>query len=63
MNFLTKRRWSGLLLLLAAVVGAFIVWRQFAPLMPRFTYSSGWLLFAIMLLLTFYNGKIGRAHV
>ena len=57
MKLLAKRRWTSGLLLLAAVCQLFIGWWQVAPLMPRFTYLSGWVLFMLMLLLTCYSGR------
>ena len=57
MNIFVKRWGIGGLLLLAACVLLFAGWRHFAPRLPHFPYLSGWLLFALMLLLTFYNGR------
>jgi len=57
MSSLTHRRWFGAVLLLAAVVALFVIWREFDPLIPRMPFLTGWALLLIMLFLTAYNGR------
>jgi hypothetical protein len=45
----------GALLTVLAVAGLLASYVAFAPSYPRQAYISGWLLFALMLILTFYN--------
>src|SRR5579862_5751653 len=52
-----KQRWIGLILFM---VGAMlVVWlhAKYAGVIPRFAYLSGWVLFVVMLALTFYNAR------
>ena len=46
---------GGLLLTLIASIALVAAWCVFAPAFPRHAYLSGWVLFALMLILTFYN--------
>src|SRR5437016_2431288 len=50
-----RRRWIGLSLL--GLLSALIVWlhHRYAGTMPGINYLSGWVLFAMILALTFYN--------
>src|ERR1044071_3998448 len=50
-------RWLGLIFFL--ISSALVLWlhHQYASIMPRFVYLSGWALFALMLALTFYNAR------
>ena len=54
---LRHQRWSGLILFL--ITSALAVWAhaKYAGAMPRLAYLSGWVLFAVMLALTFYNAR------
>jgi len=51
----TRRRFGSTLLTTLAVVGLLFAYIQYAPLYPRHAYLSGWVLFAAMLFLTFFN--------
>ncbi len=50
-----KIRYGGLLFTLLASVLLLAAYFAFAPSYPRHAYLSGWVLFALMLVLTFYN--------
>ena len=52
-----KQRWLGLILFLIA--SSFAVWlhAKYLGIMPGLTYLSGWALFAVILMLTFYNAR------
>ncbi len=52
---LIRRRFAGLLLTILMVGGLFAAYVVFAPLYPRHAYLSGWVFFAVMLFLTFFN--------
>lgn len=52
---LTRRRFGSALLTTLAIVGLMLVYIKYAPLYPRHAYLSGWVLFAAMLFLTFFN--------
>jgi hypothetical protein len=54
---LRKQRWFGLILFL--ISSAVVIWAhaKYAGAMPRLAYLSGWVLFAVMLALTFYNAR------
>lgn len=52
---LVRRRLAGLLITILMVGGLFAAYLFFAPLYPRHAYLSGWVLLAVMLLLTFFN--------
>jgi hypothetical protein len=52
-----KQRLNGLIFFLASSVSVIWLHRQYAGVMPRFVYLSGWALFAIILALTFYNAR------
>lgn len=52
---LTRRRYSSALATTLATAGLLAAHHQYAPLYPRHAYLSGWLLFALMLFLTFFN--------
>jgi len=57
MTLFAKQRWVGLslfILLAALVVGLQARW---SGVVPRLSYLSGWLLFALILALTLYNGR------
>ncbi|MEI8341222.1 MAG: hypothetical protein WCH43_06755, partial [Verrucomicrobiota bacterium] len=51
----TRRRFGSALLTTLSVVGLLIAYIKYAPLYPRHPYLSGWVLFAAMLFLTFFN--------
>lgn len=53
----SKQRWLGLTLFIA--LSAAIVWlyRHYTADVPRMSYLTGWVLFAVILLLTIYNGR------
>ena len=57
MRTTVKRRLSGVLLLVAAVVALSWGHRQLAPVMRHLAYLSGWLLLAVCLFLTAYNAR------
>lgn len=52
---LKRRRVLSILLTTLAVVWVVVAYYQYAPLFPRHAYLSGWVLFAAMLFLTFFN--------
>ncbi len=52
---IVRRRVAGLLLTTLLVAGLVAAYAKFAPLYPRHPYLSGWLIFAVMLFLTFFN--------
>jgi hypothetical protein len=53
----TVKRLIWIVLLIVCTVAAIYLQQVLAPRMPRFTYLSGWVLFALMLVLTAYNGR------
>lgn len=52
---LTRRRFGSALITILSIVGFLVAYIKYAPLYPRHAYLSGWLLFAAMLFLTFFN--------
>jgi hypothetical protein len=52
---LTRRRFGSAVVTTLAVVGLLVAYLKYAPLYPRHAYLSGWMLFAVMLFLTFFN--------
>ncbi|MBI4662949.1 MAG: hypothetical protein HY735_29420 [Verrucomicrobia bacterium] len=52
-----RQRWSGLIFLL--LTSACVLWsyQRFAAQIPRFPYLTGWVLFALMLILSLYNAR------
>ncbi|MEO8615351.1 MAG: hypothetical protein ABI600_09435 [Luteolibacter sp.] len=52
---LTRRRFVSTLMTLLAVIGLLTAYIKYAPLYPHHAYLSGWVLFAAMLFLTFFN--------
>jgi hypothetical protein len=52
---ITRRRYISILVTTIAVGGLLIAYVKYAPLYPRQAYLTGWLLFAAMLFLTFFN--------
>ncbi len=52
---LVRRRLAGTLLTTLAVAGLVVAYVKFAPLYPRHPFLSGWILFVVMLFLTFFN--------
>src|SRR5437764_61021 len=48
---------SGTLLLIAATAGAIIAHRRWSGVLPGYSYLTGWVLFAAMVLLTIYNAR------
>ncbi len=52
---IARRRFAGILLTTLLVAGIAVAYVKLAPLYPRHAYLSGWLLFAVMLFLTFFN--------
>src|SRR6185437_12254175 len=57
MTVFSKQRWAGLTLFFLSSVLVVSLHAQYAGAMPRLAYLSGWLLFAVMLILTFYNAR------
>jgi len=57
MNPFTKQRSLGLAFLLLSSAGVVAAYAHYAPLFPRLSYLSGWLLFLVMLVLALYNGR------
>ena len=57
MTGFAKRRWvcGTLLVVLSALL--IVAQATYAPLLTRFTFISGWILFAVMLVLALYNGR------
>src|SRR6266849_2931797 len=57
MTSFTRQRWIGLSLFL--VLSALAIWLQarWFDAIPRLSFLSGWILFAVILALTFYNGR------
>jgi hypothetical protein len=54
---LRNQRWFGLILFLASAALAIWIHAKYAGAIPRFSYLSGWALFAVILALTFYNAR------
>jgi hypothetical protein len=52
---LNRRRFCSALTTTLAIVGLLVAYVKYAPLYPRHAYLSGWVLFAAMLFLTFFN--------
>jgi len=52
-----KQRWLGLILFFVSSAVAVGLHAKYAGAMPRLAYLSGWTLFAVILLLTFYNAR------
>lgn len=52
---LARRRFGSALVTALAVIGLMLAYIHYAPLVPRHAYLSGWVLFAAMLFLTFFN--------
>ncbi len=52
---IVRRRFAGILLTTLLVAGLIVAYLKYAPLYPRHPYLSGWLLFSVMLFLTFFN--------
>jgi hypothetical protein len=57
MTSFTRQRWMGLGMLVAFGAWAMAEHAKYAGVMPRLSYVSGWVLFAVMLVLTAYNGR------
>jgi hypothetical protein len=57
MTVFSKQRAAGLTLFFLSSVLVISLHAEFAGVMPRMAYLSGWLLFAVMLVLTFYNAR------
>jgi hypothetical protein len=53
----TMRRWLWMLALVGGSAGAVAAHAAWSPRLPRLSYLSGWALFALMLLLSAYNGR------
>jgi hypothetical protein len=57
MKSFATQRWLGLsvlLILSAAILAAYV---HYAPMYPRLSYLSGWVLFLLMIVLAMYNGR------
>ncbi len=54
--FLT-RRVVAIVLLFAVAAGAIATWQHYVPLLRNLSYLTGWLLLAVILFLTAYNGR------
>jgi len=52
---ITRRRFASSLITILAVIGLLVAYIKYAPLYPRHAYLTGWVLFAAMLFLTFFN--------
>lgn len=50
-----KKFWLGVLLFMAASLGALLAHRAWQPHLPAYAFVSGWVLFAFMLLLALFN--------
>src|SRR6185312_14917817 len=57
MTAFSKQRAAGLTLFFLSSVLVVSLHAQYADVIPRMAYLSGWLLFAVMLILTFYNAR------
>ncbi len=57
MNSFAKQRWLGLSFLLIFSVVSIAGYIKFGPYLPRLSYLSGAVLFAVMVCLTLYNGR------
>jgi hypothetical protein len=57
MTAFSKQRAAGLTLFFLSSVLVVSLHAEYSDVMPRITYLSGWLLFAVMLILTFYNAR------
>jgi len=57
MTAFSKQRAAGLTLFFLSSVLVVSLHAEFAGVMPRLAFLSGWLLFAVMLILTFYNAR------
>jgi len=69
MNRFRRQFFLGMFALLAATVAALWVHRRFQHELPDYAYLTGWVLFAAMLVLTFFNARkklpflpLGRAE-
>jgi hypothetical protein len=57
MTVFSKQRTAGLTLFVLSSVLVVSLHAEYAGAVPRIAYLSGWLLFLLMLVLTFYNGR------
>jgi hypothetical protein len=57
MTAFSKQRAAGLTLFFLSSVLVVSLHAEYASAVPRIAYLSGWLLFAVMLILTFYNAR------
>lgn len=57
MTHFSKQRAAGLTIFFLSSVLVVSLHAEYADVMPRIAYLSGWLLFAVMLILTFYNAR------
>ncbi len=57
MNRFRRQFFLGMFALLAATVGALWLHKKFNHALPDYTYLTGWILFAAMLVLTFFNAR------
>src|SRR5947209_6018170 len=57
MTVFSKQRAAGLILFFLSSVLVVSLHAEYAGVMPGFAYLSGWVLFAVMLALTFYNAR------
>jgi hypothetical protein len=57
MTVFSKQRAAGLILFLLSSVLIVSLHAEYAGVMPKLAYLSGWALFAVMLVLTFYNAR------
>jgi hypothetical protein len=57
MTAFSKQRAAGLTLFFLSSVLVVSLYAEYADAMPRIAYLSGWLLFVVILILTFYNAR------
>src|SRR6266568_3902873 len=57
MNRFCRQFWIGTVLLLLASTAAVALHRHFSHSLPNYAYLTGWVLFAVMVLLTIYNAR------
>jgi hypothetical protein len=57
MNSFSKQRWRGIVLLLIFSAACIVAYFKYGPVFPRLSYFTGALLFAVMVVLTLYNGR------
>ena len=61
MTQFSKQRAAGLTIFFLSSVLVVSLHAEYADVMPRIAYLTGWLLFAVILILTFYNARKKKA--